>query len=147
MGSTSLIDQVEAVRQAASKCLVVLGTGVSAVLVVALEGICQRVNAVMNNNRPSLAVRTHLLELLVGGVVVASLSCMYEVRCDRDHHRRVVVVLADFSSREKEVGGGGSVHTSFSFFSGLSSVMYSLWAVPGWVTFFFFFVRGKYMVR
>eukprot|EP00903_Cladosiphon_okamuranus_P010030 g9512.t1 len=57
--------EVEAVRQAASKCLVVLGTGVSAVLVVALGGICQRVNAVINNNRPSLAVRTHLLELLV----------------------------------------------------------------------------------
>lgn len=58
--------QVEAVRQAASRALVVLGTGVSAVLVVALGGICQRVNAVINNNRPSLAVRTHLLELLVG---------------------------------------------------------------------------------
>ncbi len=59
--------QVEAVRQAASKCLVVLGTGVSAVLVVALGGICQRVEGVLNNNKPSLAVRTHLLELLVGG--------------------------------------------------------------------------------
>lgn len=57
--------QVESVRQAASKALVVLATGVSAVLVVALGGICQRVNAVINNNRPSLAVRTHLLELLV----------------------------------------------------------------------------------
>ncbi|CBN77424.1 conserved unknown protein [Ectocarpus siliculosus] len=57
--------EVEAVRQAASRALVVLGTGVSAVLVVALGGICQRVNAVINNNRPSLAVRTHLLELLV----------------------------------------------------------------------------------
>eukprot|EP00752_Nemacystus_decipiens_P008991 g8026.t1 len=57
--------EVEAVRQAASKCLVVLATGVSAVLVVALATICQRVNAVINNNRPSLAVRTHLLELLV----------------------------------------------------------------------------------
>ncbi|CAM9327631.1 unnamed protein product [Ectocarpus fasciculatus] len=57
--------EVEAVRQAASRALVVLGTGVSAVLVVALGGICQRVNAVINNNKPSLAVRTHLLELLV----------------------------------------------------------------------------------
>ncbi|CAM9430764.1 unnamed protein product [Pylaiella littoralis] len=57
--------EVEAVRQAASRALVVLATGVSAVLVVALGGICQRVNAVLENNRPSLAVRTHLLELLV----------------------------------------------------------------------------------
>lgn len=57
--------QVESVRQAASKALVVLAKPVSAVLVVALGGICQRVNAVINNNRPSLAVRTHLLELLV----------------------------------------------------------------------------------
>ncbi|CAM9717565.1 unnamed protein product, partial [Hapterophycus canaliculatus] len=57
--------EVEFVRQAASKALVTLATCVSAVLVVALGGICQRVNAVINNNRPSLAVRTHLLELLV----------------------------------------------------------------------------------
>lgn len=60
-----LHSQVETVRQAASKALVVLGTDVSAVLVVALDGICQRVNGVLNNNRPSLAVRTQLLELLV----------------------------------------------------------------------------------
>eukprot|EP00904_Undaria_pinnatifida_P013350 jgi/Undpi1/9145/HiC_scaffold_26.g11603.m1 len=57
--------EVEAVRQAASRALVVLATGVSAILVVALEGIYQRVNAVINNNKPSLTVRTHLLELLV----------------------------------------------------------------------------------
>lgn len=58
---------MEAVRQAASRALVVLATGVSAILVVALEGIYQRVNAVINNNKPSLTVRTHLLELLVRG--------------------------------------------------------------------------------
>ena len=47
-----------------------LATDVSALLVVALGGICQRVNAVINNNRPSLAVRTQLLELLVRATVV-----------------------------------------------------------------------------
>ena len=59
--------QVEAVWVAASKALVVLATGVSAILVVALEGIYRRVNAVISNNKPSLTVRTHLLELLVSG--------------------------------------------------------------------------------
>lgn len=58
-------EQVESVRQAASKTLVSLATDVSSVLVVALGGLCQRVNNVLNTNRPSLAVRTNLLELLV----------------------------------------------------------------------------------
>ena len=57
--------QVEAVRLAASKALVVLATDVSAVLVVALGSICQRVNAILTHNKPSLTVRTYLLELLV----------------------------------------------------------------------------------
>ncbi|CAM9292089.1 unnamed protein product, partial [Sphacelaria rigidula] len=57
--------EVESVRQAASKTLVSLATDVSSVLVVALGGLCQRVNNVLNTNRPSLAVRTNLLELLV----------------------------------------------------------------------------------
>ncbi|CAM9155225.1 unnamed protein product [Ascophyllum nodosum] len=57
--------EVEAVRLAASKALVVLATDVSAVLVVALGSICQRVNAILTHNKPSLTVRTYLLELLV----------------------------------------------------------------------------------
>lgn len=57
--------QVETVRLAASKALVGVATEASAVLVVALGGICQRVNGVLTNNKPSLTVRTNLLELLV----------------------------------------------------------------------------------
>lgn len=56
---------METVRLAASKALVGVATEASAVLVVALSGICQRVNGVLTNNKPSLTVRTNLLELLV----------------------------------------------------------------------------------
>lgn len=66
--------KVESVRQAASRALVTLATDVSSVLVVALGSICQRVSDVLNNNRPSLAVRTHLLELLVSNVPPESLA-------------------------------------------------------------------------